>query len=44
MEERPVGGLGIHLLRSMADRLEYVRSGGKNQTTVRKPIKPANGA
>jgi len=35
-EERPVGGLGIHLLRQMCDSMEYVREGGKNSLTLRK--------
>jgi anti-sigma regulatory factor (Ser/Thr protein kinase) len=35
-EERPVGGLGIYLVRKMADRMEYVRTGRKNRLTFRK--------
>ena len=31
LEERTVGGLGIHLLRSVADTLEYQRVDGKNR-------------
>jgi anti-sigma regulatory factor (Ser/Thr protein kinase) len=31
LEERAVGGLGIHLLRSVADTLEYQRVDGKNR-------------
>jgi hypothetical protein len=34
VEERPIGGLGIHLLRQMSDRMEYVRIDGKNQLTL----------
>lgn len=30
VEERPIGGLGITLMRSLMDRAEYRRSGGKN--------------
>jgi anti-sigma regulatory factor (Ser/Thr protein kinase) len=29
-EERPVGGLGIHLVRELADRLNYQRRNGVN--------------
>ena len=38
VEDRPLGGLGIHLLRQMSDRMEYVRADGKNRVTVRKSI------
>jgi anti-sigma regulatory factor (Ser/Thr protein kinase) len=40
IERRPVGGLGIHLLRQMSDKMEYSRSNGRNHTTVRKSINP----
>lgn len=30
-EARPMGGLGLHLLRRLFDRLEYRRVGGRNQ-------------
>src|SRR5499426_4163514 len=30
LEQRPVGGLGIHLVREMTDRLEYRRQGDHN--------------
>ena len=36
VEERPIGGLGIYLLRQLCDRMEYVREGGKNKLTLRK--------
>jgi anti-sigma regulatory factor (Ser/Thr protein kinase) len=36
VDDRPIGGLGIHLLREMADKIEYVRRGGKNRVTLRK--------
>jgi len=38
LEERPIGGLGIHLLRRMSDGMEYVREAGKNRVTVRKSM------
>ena len=36
VEDLPIGGLGIHLLRKMSDRMEYVRLEQKNQLTLRK--------
>jgi serine/threonine-protein kinase RsbW len=30
LEERPVGGLGLHLLRSLADGIRYERRNNKN--------------
>jgi anti-sigma regulatory factor (Ser/Thr protein kinase) len=30
LEERPLGGLGIHLMRQFMDTLEYRRRGGRN--------------
>jgi anti-sigma regulatory factor (Ser/Thr protein kinase) len=34
-EERPPGGLGIYLIRNLAERLEYERRDGRNRLTVR---------
>ena len=34
IEERPIGGLGIHLLRRLAQRVEYHRTSGKNVLTL----------
>lgn len=30
MEERPIGGLGIHLVKNMMDHCEYTREEGRN--------------
>ncbi len=38
IEERPIGGLGIYLLRKMFDRMEYTRTEGKNKVTLRKTL------
>ena len=38
VEDRAVGGLGIHLLRKMSDRMEYVRTDGKNRLTIHKSL------
>ena len=39
-EERPIGGLGIHLVRELADRLEYERAGGLNRFTIHFALRP----
>lgn len=38
MEERQLGGLGIHLVRSLVTRMEYQREGGKNVLTLIKRV------
>ncbi len=37
-EERPIGGLGIHLVREIMDSVNYEYIGGKNVLTLRKSI------
>ncbi len=44
LEERPIGGLGIHLVRKLMDELEYRRNQGKNLLVMRKKLKRAKGA
>jgi anti-sigma regulatory factor (Ser/Thr protein kinase) len=39
LEERDLGGLGIHLVRSLMDNVSYQRDGDKNVLTVRKRIR-----
>ena len=34
LEDRPVGGLGIHLVRTMMDELHYRREQGRNHLTL----------
>jgi serine/threonine-protein kinase RsbW len=38
IEERPVGGLGIHLIRTLMDEVEYRRVDGANVLTLRKRV------
>jgi serine/threonine-protein kinase RsbW len=38
LEARPVGGLGIHLVRQLMDSLEYERRDGENRLRLRKRI------
>src|ERR1043165_1522865 len=38
-EQKKPGGLAIHLVKKMMDRLEYERVGNKNHLTIRKRIK-----
>jgi anti-sigma regulatory factor (Ser/Thr protein kinase) len=39
-EERPPGGLGIHLVRSIARRIEYVRAEGRNTLLLSIALNP----
>lgn len=34
LDERKVGGLGVHLVRTLARRVAYERKGGRNETRV----------
>lgn len=38
IEERPIGGLGFHLVRQLVDSINYERLDGKNILTLRKRI------
>lgn len=37
-EERPIGGLGIHLVRQIMDEVMYERKDNKNILTLRKKL------
>ena len=37
-EDRPIGGLGIHLVREIMDSVNYEYSDGKNVLTLRKSL------
>jgi anti-sigma regulatory factor (Ser/Thr protein kinase) len=39
LDKRPVGGMGIHMIRKSMDRVEYRRADGKNILTMTKAIK-----
>jgi serine/threonine-protein kinase RsbW len=41
IEQRPIGGLGIHIVRSLVDRIEHRRDDGRNVLTMTKKM---NGA
>ncbi|MBK7599618.1 MAG: ATP-binding protein [Acidobacteria bacterium] len=48
LHERPIGGLGIHLVKKLTDQLEYRRQDGKNLLVMRKianrqPVKTGSG-
>ncbi len=40
IEERKIGGLGIHLVKHLTDHIMYSRLDGKNMLTIQKFIKP----
>jgi serine/threonine-protein kinase RsbW len=37
LEDRKVGGLGVHLVRQIMRDLEYRRADGRNRITMRRP-------
>jgi len=39
LDERSLGGLGVHLVKNLMDRVEYRREGTKNVLTMRKRIR-----
>jgi anti-sigma regulatory factor (Ser/Thr protein kinase) len=40
LDEKPIGGLGVHLMRKFMDELDYRREDGKNVFRMRKKLKP----
>ncbi len=42
-EDRPIGGLGIYMVRSLADEISYRREAGKNVVAVCFALTPATG-
>ncbi|MEI6377281.1 MAG: ATP-binding protein [bacterium] len=39
MEDRPIGGLGIHFIKKLTDTQSYERSDGRNILTLTKEIR-----
>lgn len=39
MEKRDIGGLGIHFIRTVMDRVEYTRANGRNHLRLNKKIR-----
>jgi serine/threonine-protein kinase RsbW len=42
LEAREVGGLGLHLVKSFADRVSYEFAGGKNRLRLEHDLQPAS--
>ena len=40
IDERPIGGLGIHLVRTVMTSVEYRREDGRNVLTIKKKLSP----
>jgi anti-sigma regulatory factor (Ser/Thr protein kinase) len=40
LEKKPIGGLGIHLMKRFMDHLDYRREGAQNVLTMRKRVTP----
>jgi anti-sigma regulatory factor (Ser/Thr protein kinase) len=38
LEERSIGGLGIHLVKNLMDDVEYRREAGRNYLVMRKRV------
>ena len=38
LEERPIGGLGLFMVKNMVDAMEYRREEGRNVLTIRKRV------
>jgi anti-sigma regulatory factor (Ser/Thr protein kinase) len=41
VEDRPTGGLGVHLVRNLVDRVSYERRGANNVVLLEKQLPPA---
>ena len=41
IEQRPIGGLGVHIVRTVMDRVAYERRNGRNHLTVSKAFRDA---
>jgi len=43
LDDRPVGGLGIHLVRSLVDNVRYSRRKGANRLVLTRRLSPPSG-
>jgi len=41
VEERPIGGLGVHIVRNVMDHVSYERRGSRNVVLLEKQLEPA---
>jgi len=44
IEQRPIGGLGVYIVKTVADSVDYRRDAGRNVVTMRKRIVPGKAA
>ncbi len=42
IDERQPGGLGVHLVKRLMDRVEYARRGGRNHLVITYHVRPSN--
>lgn len=40
LESRPIGGLGVHFIKTLMDEVSYRREGGRNILTMHKRFEP----
>ena len=40
VERRPIGGLGLHIIRTFADRMTYEFENGRNRLTLEHDLNP----
>ena len=38
LDERPIGGLGVHIVKTLVERLDYARDGDRNVVRFRIPL------
>ncbi|MEI2740851.1 MAG: ATP-binding protein [Candidatus Competibacter sp.] len=42
LDDKPIGGLGIHLVRQLMDEVQYCREGARNRVTLRQRLSEAD--
>jgi anti-sigma regulatory factor (Ser/Thr protein kinase) len=40
LEQRPIGGLGVHLVKKLMDRVHYEHRNGQNRLTLERVLRP----